>query len=365
MPPSYRGPPPRRSARRKPPRPVVVASKPFAESYLLAEAFAQLLEAHGHTVERRPGLGTTELVLQALRGGDIDVYPEYTGTGLVAVLGETAQGGSAAVFRRVSDAFEERWGLRFLPPLGFENTYAMAMRRTLADSLDVRTLSELAALADGLVGGFSPDFIGRADGLGRPRRRLRNRIPGNARPAPGGQVPGTGGGRGRRDRRLLDRWRHLSLRPHLAGGRPRLLPSVRCRPAGRRRPCTRSSPGAVMALTRMAGRIDEEAVRRANERIEVEGASIADAARELLEAVGLGEPQDAARPDGGRTAPSRRRDERDAPVASRAHVGAPRGAGPPDVASPASRACVAGRGDPGGAARRGRARAGAGDSPRA
>ena len=148
-----------------PQRPIVVASKAFAESYLLAEVFAQVLEADGHAVDRRPGLGTTEILMQAIVGGDVDVYPEYTGTGLAAVLGETATGGSVQVFNRVSEEFERRWGLHWLPPLGFENTYAMAMRREAADSLGIRTLSGLAAIAPGLAGGFSPDFIVRADGL--------------------------------------------------------------------------------------------------------------------------------------------------------------------------------------------------------
>ncbi|HTI64535.1 MAG TPA: glycine betaine ABC transporter substrate-binding protein, partial [Gemmatimonadaceae bacterium] len=60
-------------------RPVVVASKPFGESYLLAEMFAQLLEARGLRVDRRPGLGATDIAFRALRAGSIDVYPEYTG----------------------------------------------------------------------------------------------------------------------------------------------------------------------------------------------------------------------------------------------------------------------------------------------
>src|SRR5215212_9525263 len=69
-------------------RPVIVASKPFGESYLLAEMFAQLLEARGFAADRRPGLGATEIAFAALRANRIDVYPEYTGTGLLALLGE-------------------------------------------------------------------------------------------------------------------------------------------------------------------------------------------------------------------------------------------------------------------------------------
>ena len=68
-------------------RPIVVASKPFAESFVLAEMFAQLLEERGYAVDRRPGLGATEIAFEALRTDQIDVYPEYTGTGLLAILG--------------------------------------------------------------------------------------------------------------------------------------------------------------------------------------------------------------------------------------------------------------------------------------
>ncbi|MGI9090491.1 MAG: glycine betaine ABC transporter substrate-binding protein, partial [Gemmatimonadaceae bacterium] len=67
-------------------RPVIVASKPFGESYLLCEMFAQLLEAHGIAVTRRPGLGATEVAFAALSRDAIDVYPEYTGTGLLVIL---------------------------------------------------------------------------------------------------------------------------------------------------------------------------------------------------------------------------------------------------------------------------------------
>ena len=84
-------------------RPVVVASKPFAESFLLAEMFAQVLEARGFEVDRRLGLGATEIAFGALREGAIDVYPEYTGTGLVAILQEPPQADPREVYRTVVD----------------------------------------------------------------------------------------------------------------------------------------------------------------------------------------------------------------------------------------------------------------------
>jgi glycine betaine/choline ABC-type transport system substrate-binding protein len=76
------------AAQSDPGRTITVASKPFGESFLVAEMFAQLLEARGFTVARRPGLGSTEIAFRALRTGGIDVYPEYTGTGLLAILNE-------------------------------------------------------------------------------------------------------------------------------------------------------------------------------------------------------------------------------------------------------------------------------------
>lgn len=271
-------------------RPIVVASKPFAESYILAETFAQLLEAHGHRVDRRPGLGMTEILMQGLIAGEIDVYPEYTGTGLAAVLGETAAGDAVSVFNRVSEAFETRWGLHWLPPLGFENTYAMAMRRMAADSLGLRSLSGLAAHAPDLAGGFSPDFIGRADGLDglaaayairfRETRSLLQAVKYQALAEGAVDVIdaySTDGAITRYDLAVLADDRGF-FPPYdaapLVGG-----------------DLYAQRPDAVLALSRLAGRIGVEAVRRANERIEVEGWPVAEVADALLTEIGLaGEP---------------------------------------------------------------------------
>jgi osmoprotectant transport system permease protein len=146
-------------------RPVIVASKPFGESYLLAELFAQVLESKGFRVDRRLGLGATEVAFQALRNGSIDVYPEYTGTGLLAILHEQVMADPARVFQRVATEFQRRWGVRWLAPLGFENTYAIAVRRETAERDQLRTLSDLRVAAPRMRAGLTPDFIGRNDGL--------------------------------------------------------------------------------------------------------------------------------------------------------------------------------------------------------
>jgi osmoprotectant transport system permease protein len=262
-------------------RPVVVASKPFGESYLLAEMFAQILEANGIAVDRRPGLGATEIAFAALRAGEIDVYPEYTGTGLVAILGEEPRAGEAEVYDRVSRAFRARFDAVWLPPLGFQNTYAIAVRRRTADSLGLRTLSDLAPVAPRMIAGFTPDFIGRADGLPgiadayglgfREVRSLLQAVKYGALAA--GRVDvidgySTDGFIARYDLVILEDDRAF-------------FPAYAAAPLASGR-FVRERPDAVAALASLAGRLDVERVRRLNLRIEVEGGGIREVAAEAL-----------------------------------------------------------------------------------
>lgn len=149
---------------------VVVASKNFEESRLLAEIFAQLLEARTDlTVERRLNLAGTQVCFEALRTGAIDLYPEYTGTGLVSILGQEPASGpdgdAAATLAAVRRGFLERWDLYWLGPLGFDNAYEVAVPRRLAEARGLTDLSSLAAIAGELTAAFGYEFIERDDGL--------------------------------------------------------------------------------------------------------------------------------------------------------------------------------------------------------
>ena len=275
--------PARASAQRAP---IVVASKPFGESFLLAEMFAQLLESRGITVERRLGLGATQIAFQALRSGAIDVYPEYTGTGLVAILDQTPEGTPGQVFRTVSRAFRERWGIHWLPPLGFENTYAIAVRSTSAESDSLRTLSDLAEVAPEYVGGFSPDFIGRSDGLpglegayGLRMRDVRSLLQAVKYEALArGEVDvidgySTDG--------LIDRFDLVVLTDDLD-----FFPPYQAAPVVGRN-LWRARPDAVRALSELAGTLDEELMRELNRRVEVDGEELGVVARDALSGIGL------------------------------------------------------------------------------
>lgn len=277
--------------------PVVVASKPFGESYLLAEMLAQLLEHRGMAVERRLGLGATEIAFGALRTGAIDLYPEYTGTGLTAILGEAPLSDPQEVFDRVSREFERRYQIRWLPPLGFENTYAIAVRRETAERLGLRSLTDLARASPELRAGLTPDFIGRPDGLpglarayGLAPREVRALLPAvKYRALAEGAVDfvdgyQTDGLIARYGLAALDDDKHF-FPPYQAAA----LASARLARDG----------SAVSALTELSGRLSEKQMRALNERVEVQGEEVAQVARDALSSMGLfgALPEPPAQPD--------------------------------------------------------------------
>ena len=266
--------------------PVVVATKPFAESFVLGEIFAQLLEARGFVVDRRPGLGATEIAFQALRRDEIDVYPEYTGTGLLAILGEDPPSSGDEAYRRVSEVFRERWGVRWLPPLGFENTYAIAVRQETADSLALSTISDLARVSPGLVAGLSPDFIGRADGLPglrdaygfapREVRALLQAVKYQALAAREVDVIDGYATDGQ-----IARYGLTVLRDDRGFFPPYDAAAVVSRRLAEER------PAALAALAELSGRIDEAAMRELNRRVEIGREPVAVVARDALADLGL------------------------------------------------------------------------------
>jgi len=144
---------------------IVVGSKNFTESFILGELFAQQIESHTHLkVERRFYLAGTYICQQAMLAGRIDIYPEYTGTALTAVLKQNASGARAEVYQRVKSEYERRFGLTLGPPLGFNNTFAMQIRGEDARRLNVTTLSEAVPFTPRWRAGFGYEFMERPDG---------------------------------------------------------------------------------------------------------------------------------------------------------------------------------------------------------
>lgn len=162
---------------------VGVGSKDFTESVLLGEMVGQLLEDNGFTVERNLNLGGTVVAHEALLNGDIDTYVEYTGTGLLAILGmslpeeeatpeadagatpESGGGMAQTVYDIVAEEYPKQFGVEWLEPWGFNNTYALALRSDRAEELGITKVSDLQGIAGDLTIGATQEAVVREDGI--------------------------------------------------------------------------------------------------------------------------------------------------------------------------------------------------------
>jgi osmoprotectant transport system permease protein len=142
---------------------VVVASKDFTESAILGEIVAQLLEARGVAVERKFELGGN-LPHDGLLAGNIDIYPEYTGTSFTAILKHAPITDPRAVYEQVKQEYAAKFNLVVSEPLGFDNTFAILVRGADARRLTLKTISDAVLPARSWRAGFGQDFMSRADG---------------------------------------------------------------------------------------------------------------------------------------------------------------------------------------------------------
>jgi osmoprotectant transport system substrate-binding protein len=142
-----------------------VGSKDFTEQLILGEIYALVLEDAGYQVERKLNLGGTPVAQAALESGEIDLYPEYTGTGLLTVLKEAANSDPEQVYETVSTQYEEQFNLIWLEPAPMNNTQALAMTQEKSRELGITKISEFAEQAENLTLIGPPEFEVREDGL--------------------------------------------------------------------------------------------------------------------------------------------------------------------------------------------------------
>jgi glycine betaine/choline ABC-type transport system substrate-binding protein len=151
-----------------PPHPdrIVIGTKNFTEQLILGEILAQQIENKTHLkVERRFYLAGTYICHQAILAGRIDIYPEYTGTALTAILKQTPKGAQQDVFNRVKADYAQRFNLRIGQPLGFNDTFAMQIRGEDARRLNIKTISDAARYSPLWHAGFGYEFMERPDGF--------------------------------------------------------------------------------------------------------------------------------------------------------------------------------------------------------
>lgn len=265
---------------------VVIGSKNFSESRLLAEIFAQTLEEAGFAVDRRFDLAGTAVCFRALETGAIDVYPEYTGTGWVTLLERPAGGSAAEVLVGVRREFRARYDLEWLAPLGFENAYEVAVRRAVAEERGLVTIADLAADGDGLRYAFGFEFQEREDGLVGLRRAY------GLDPVDLVNLQQTlkyaAAGDGAID--VLDVYTTDGLvlvHDLVVLEDPRgVFPPYEAAPLVNGT-TLRAHPELAVALGRLGGTLDESRMRALNKRAEVDGEPLARIAADFLEELGI------------------------------------------------------------------------------
>lgn len=158
--------PAEKAAETKADKPTIkIGSKNFTEQYILGELYAQALEAAGYPVERKLNLGGTLVAFEAIKSGEIDLYPEYTGTALLDILKGEPQSDDKAVYEEVKKGYKEKWGIDVLEQTPFNNTYVLVTTKEVAQKYNLKTLTDLSTKAPELRFALIPEFGERADGL--------------------------------------------------------------------------------------------------------------------------------------------------------------------------------------------------------
>jgi osmoprotectant transport system substrate-binding protein/osmoprotectant transport system permease protein len=269
---------------------VVIGSKDSAEPVILGHMLADLVEAHTPlTADRRLNLGGSLICFNALKRGGLDAYVEYTGTALTTILKQPPDNDPALVRERVT-VLMARDGIDALKPLGFENTFAILMRRKQAEELGIRKISDLARHAGTLRAGFGPEFMNRPDGYPglvnayglnlaiAPREMDRNLLYGAiaqgtldvaAGDSTDGRVASLDLVQLEDDRRFFPPYEAVVLaRSEILDRYPRL----------------------EAALLKLSGRINAATMRRLNNEVDGKKRDPAEVAREFLESAGLLKP---------------------------------------------------------------------------
>lgn len=144
---------------------VRIGSKEFAEQLILGEMMAQIIEAKTNlTVKKALGLGGTMICHEALVAGEIDLYAEYTGTGYRSILKQNKNLGPYATYAVVANSYSQTFNVEWLEPFGFNNTYAITVRKADAEQHGWQTIDDLAGRAETLRAGFTSEFQERQDG---------------------------------------------------------------------------------------------------------------------------------------------------------------------------------------------------------
>ncbi len=266
------------------PRRIVVGSKNFTEQLVLGEIMAQQLERKlGQKVERKLNLGGTLLAHQALVTGEIDMYPEYTGTALTAILKLPPMADAARVLDQVREGYRKRWQIEWLAPFGFNNSFAIVVRGDEARRGALQTISDAARYKKDWVMGAGYEFAERPDGFAGLVKTYGLGIKGQIETMDLGLLyqalgqrqvemiapSSTDGMLSVLDVKVLQDDRHY-------------FPPYEAAPVVREDTLA-AFPGIRLALAELAGKLTDQTMRRLNYELDGKHRPLAEVAREFLE----------------------------------------------------------------------------------
>ncbi len=267
---------------------VTIGSKDFGENVVIGEMMAQLIEQHTDLkVNRKLNMGGTFVCFEAIKNGDIDIYPEYTGTGLTAQLKMDVISDPDEAYRTVAEEFDKQFGVKWLEPFGFNNTYTLAVTDAVYQEYGLETFSDLAEVSENLVFGAEHEFFDRQDGFdgliemygitfkGEPKKMnvsLKYQAIGNG------------------DMDVTDAFAtdgpikkfNLKVLEDDKG----FFPPYYAAPIIRNK-TLESHPELEEVLNMLAGKIDDAKMTELNYKIDVEGQSVETVAKEFLQSEGL------------------------------------------------------------------------------
>ncbi|CAM4094089.1 osmoprotectant update ABC transporter permease/substrate-binding subunit OpuFB [Mesobacillus thioparans] len=267
---------------------IVIAGKLGAEPEILINMYKLLIEEEtDHSVKLKPGLGKTSFVFTALKNGDIDIYPEFTGTVISEFLKETAESTSREeVYKQAKEGMKNEFDMDMLQPMDYNNTYALAVPKQLAKENDLETISDLKSIESSLKAGFTLEFSDREDGYKGIKKLYGLNLASLTTMEPKLRYGAIKSG----EINLVDAYSTDSelqryklvvleddknLFPPYQGA-----PLLRAETAGK-------YPEIVDALNKLAGKITDDEMRKMNYQVNVEGKSPEETAREYLRKAGL------------------------------------------------------------------------------
>ncbi|MBW4974132.1 Substrate-binding region of ABC-type glycine betaine transport system [Roseovarius sp. EC-HK134] len=265
----------------------VVGTKNFTEQFILGEIYAAALESIDIPVERKINLGGTLIAHAALTGGDIDMYPEYTGTALSAVVKGEMSSDAQVVYDTVKSYYDTELDLKWLEPAHINNGYAMLVRRETAEKYNLKTLSDLGVAAPELSIGGGPEFPDRADGLvglrdvyGAEFREFRMFAKLGLRydALAAGQIDVNNG--------FATDWQIAAEDYVVMEDDKGLFPPYFVAPVVRK-DALEEFPGAEEMLNRVSDQLDNDIMRTLNKRVEVGREEARDVAQDFLKSVGI------------------------------------------------------------------------------